>query len=200
MAKQPNYWLICGLALLLNIGVTFVLILGSADSFIPKTEEKVVEEIIIGSPEHFNFVTQGIDDLIADLKAKKEELAMREKRILELEERVNAEKDELIHLKKEIVEYREELTQSVLTLESSEEKNLKSLAVTYTNLSPEAAVAIFSEMDDVFVVKILSYMPTDAVAPIFQTMSAKIGKDGKMSERVARFSEMIRLTLNEKKK
>lgn len=193
MAKQPNYWLISLLAMLLSQAVLFGLILASTSKFVP-TPEEIVEEITIASPEYFDFFTQGIDDLANSLKDEQEKLSERERLIREQEKQLMLEKDEIKRIKDEIASYKDELGEKVFTLEESEEKNLKSLATTYSNISPEAAVNIFDEMDDVFVVKILSYMPTDAVAPIFQEMSK-----GPKSERVARFSDMIRLKTDNKK-
>lgn len=188
--NQPNFWLVSALGLLINLAVTFGLIMSKAHEFIPKTPEKIVEEVItIGSPEHFDFLTQGIEDLAANLKEEKKRLYERERLANELEERLAKEKDELLRLREEIASYREELTGKVFMLESSEEKNLKSLAVTYSNMPAETAVSIFSEMDDTFVLKIMSYMSVDVVAPIFQVMPA---------ERVARFTDMMRLKTDAK--
>jgi len=197
--RQPNFWIIGSLALLINLAVTFGLIVSKAHEFV-KTPEEIVEEVItIGSPQHFDFLTQSIDDLVANLQEERAKVEERERLMEDLEERLNSEREELIRLRSEIETYRDELASKVFELEASEEKNLKSLATTYANISPEAAVAIFAEMDDVFVVKIMSYMPVDAVAPIFQSMSRIQGEDGPMSERVARFSEMMRLKIDSKK-
>ena len=184
--------------MLIHLSVSFGLILSRVGEFVV-SPEKIIEEIVIGSPEHFDFVSQGIDELVEDLRLERQKVAERERQLIELEERINEEKAELKRPSGHIETYRNEISRKIFLLEEAEKKNLKSLATTYANISPEAAVTIFSEMDDVFVVKIMSYMPDDAVASIFQTMSRIQGEDGPLSERVARFSEMIRLKIDDNK-
>ena len=48
-------------------------------------------------------------------------------------------------------------------------------------------------MDDVMVVKILSMMKPDVVAPIFEEMSRTIGADGTLARRAALLSDRLRL-------
>ncbi|HQF38133.1 MAG TPA: hypothetical protein PK322_03350, partial [Opitutaceae bacterium] len=72
-------------------------------------------------------------------------------------------------------------------------KNLRSLAQTYSNLTPKAAVAIFAEMDDATVVKVLSLMKADAVGPIFEEMSKDKSEKNNQAQRAARLSERLRL-------
>lgn len=196
--KRTNFWIISIAAMLIHLSVSFGLILSRVGEFVV-SPEKIIEEIVIGSPEHFDFVSQGIDELVEDLRLERQKVAERERQLIELEERINEEKAELKRLSGHIETYRNEISRKIFLLEEAEKKNLKSLATTYANISPEAAVTIFSEMDDVFVVKIMSYMPDDAVASIFQTMSRIQGEDGPLSERVARFSEMIRLKIDDNK-
>jgi len=72
-------------------------------------------------------------------------------------------------------------------------KNLKSLSQTYSNLTPKAAVAIFTEMDDTTVVKILSLMKADVVGPIFEEMSKDKSEKNNQAQRAATLSERLRL-------
>ena len=88
---------------------------------------------------------------------------------------------------------RKEIGERVIEINTDETKNLRGLAQTYTNLTPKAAVAIIREMDDVTVVKILSLMKPDIVAPIFEEMSKTPDKDGLLSRRAAVLSEKLRL-------
>ena len=66
--------------------------------------------------------------------------------------------------------------------------------MTYSDISPTAAVAIFSEMDETICAKLLSQMKPDKVAAILQEMSAE-DKDETMVKRAARISDKLRLCL-----
>ena len=85
------------------------------------------------------------------------------------------------------------LSALVIEITADESKNLKSLAATYASLSPPAAVAILREMDDTTVVKILSLMKSDVVAPIFEQMAVTPGPDGTLAKRAGALSEKLRL-------
>lgn len=203
MKKKPSPWIIAIAALMSNLGVTFGLLLMNSASFVPFVPEEESDEIqieeIIGTPQYFDFFTQNIDQLVKDLEAEKEKLSSREASIAEMEARIRAEKEEMLRMRKEIEQFRNEFTNQIVEIKDEEMKNLKTLSTTYAAISPEAAVAIFNEMDDDFVVKLLSLMPTDAVGPIFQLMANSKDNSGPLSERAARFSEMLRLTVKEGK-
>jgi hypothetical protein len=81
----------------------------------------------------------------------------------------------------------------VVEIQGDELKNLKTLAATYSNLSPKAMLNIFKEMDDVSVVKLLALMKTDVVSPLFEEMSKQAASDPAMAKRVAQLSEKLRL-------
>ncbi|MGH8021181.1 MAG: MotE family protein, partial [Opitutaceae bacterium] len=75
----------------------------------------------------------------------------------------------------------------------SEQKNLKTLAATYTTLSPAAALAIFKEMDDETVVKILAFMKPDPVGLILEEMALTKDGEGTLAGRAADISNKLRL-------
>lgn len=88
---------------------------------------------------------------------------------------------------------RRDIASRVIEINADEAKNLRMLSQTYTSLSPRAVVAIFKEMDDITVVKILSLMKPDVVGPIFEEMSRTAGTDGPLARRAAILSEKLRL-------
>jgi flagellar motility protein MotE (MotC chaperone) len=88
---------------------------------------------------------------------------------------------------------RKEIADRVIEINTDELKNLRTLAQTYANLTPKGAVAIIREMDDVTVVKILSLMKSDVVAPIFEEMSKTAAIDAPLARRAATLSEKLRL-------
>ena len=88
---------------------------------------------------------------------------------------------------------RAEINRKVIEITADEMKNLKTLAQTYSSLSPKGAVAILREMDDTTAVKILSLMKSDVVGPIFEEMARTQGPDGPLARRAAILSEKPRL-------
>ena len=83
--------------------------------------------------------------------------------------RLASEEKELGKVRSDIDGLRKEIASRVIEISADEQKNIRTLSQTYTNLTPRAAVAIFKEMDDVTVVKILSLMKADVVAPIYMS-------------------------------
>ena len=137
--------------------------------------------------------TPEIEKLALELKSQRDGLKDREQAVAQREARLESEAAELARTRKEIESQRAEITQLLTVVGTDELKNLKSLAQTYAALSPKAAVAIFSEMDDPTVVKILSLMKADVVGPIFEEMSKAKGEKNNQAQRAAILSERLRL-------
>lgn len=138
----------------------------------------------------WDFWTLELESLAAELRARAAELDGRADLLRQHEARLTAERAELDKLRREIERQREEVRQLVSEVAAEELKNLRALAQTYANLSPRAAVAIFNEMDDTTVVKILALMKADTVGPIFEEMSRP---GDNQALRAARLSERLRL-------
>lgn len=141
----------------------------------------------------WDFWTIEIDNLASELKEEKGRLKKQSEALDQRAARLTAEQQELEKLRAGIEAMRKEIGEKVIEMNTDEAKNLRSLAQTYTNLTPRAAVAIIREMDDTTVVKILSLMKPDVVAPIFEEMSKTPDKDGLLAHRAASLSEKLRL-------
>lgn len=141
----------------------------------------------------WDFWTIEIDNLASELKEEKERLKRESELLGQRSARLDAERLELDKVRTSIEAMRKEIGEKVVEISTDESKNLRSLAQTYTNLTPRAAVAIIREMDDITVVKILALMKPDVVAPIFEEMSRTADKDGVLAKRAAVLSEKIRL-------
>lgn len=141
----------------------------------------------------WDFWTIEIDNLASELKEEKGRLKKQSEALDQRAARLSAEQQELEKLRASIEAMRKEIGEKVIEINSDEVKNLRILAQTYTNLTPRAAVAIIREMDDTTVVKILSLMKPDVVAPIFEEMSKTPDKDGLLARRAATLSEKLRL-------
>ncbi|MCX6945730.1 MAG: hypothetical protein NT173_13390 [Opitutales bacterium] len=128
-----------------------------------------------------------------DLKEERARLRQQAEQQDQRAARLAAEQRELDKIRAGIDGLRQQIADKVIEITADEAKNIRTLAQTYTNLSPRAAVAIFREMDDLTAVKILSLMKPDVVGPIFEEMSRTAGTDGPLSRRAAVLSEKLRL-------
>jgi flagellar motility protein MotE (MotC chaperone) len=140
----------------------------------------------------WDFWTIEIDNLTSELKEEKARLRQQADSLDQRAARIEAEKQELEKLRAEIAATRQEIDQRVIAINTDEAKNLRSLAQTYSTLTPHAAVAIIREMDDTTVVKILSLMKPDVVGPIFEEMAGSTA-DASLAQHAAVLSDKLRL-------
>jgi len=193
-----SFWVMSLLGLVLNILTTGLVIYRHKEELLEAGLHRD-DAALDGRAYFWDFRTREIEMLAVHLKTEIANMRKRKSALLEIEARAKAEKNELNKLREEIIAYRDELSDLIVQIEESEAKNLKSLAMTYTNISPQAAVSILSRMDDSLVVKILSLMKPDGVGPIFEQMASTQGEAGPMAERAAFLSEKLRLHLSAKK-
>jgi flagellar motility protein MotE (MotC chaperone) len=112
-----------------------------------------------------------------------------------LEAHLAVERQELDALKLEIERRHKALADQITIVRRNEVNNLRTLATSYSQISPEAAVAIFDAMDQTLVVKILSLMKPDIVAQILEELARKGVDDPAKIRKAARLSEELRLHL-----
>ena len=146
----------------------------------------------------WNFWTIEIENLANELKGERERQRKQAEQLDRREAQLAAETQELNKIRTEIEGLRQEIATKVVEVNVDELKNIRQLAQTYTNLTPRAAVAIIREMDDTMVVKILSMMKPDVVAPIFEEMSRAAGTDTALARRAALLSDRLRLVKSTK--
>lgn len=184
-------WGLGGLAVILSLGTTAGVIYKHRNELsVAQVPERVVVE---APPVLWSFKFQDIENLFDDLKAQRKRLEEREVELEKAGAQLASEKSELNKMRSEIELLRKELSDAIIQVQEQEYKNLKSLAQTYSNVSPQAAVTIFSEMDDAMAVKILSLMKADKVGGIFQEMAKHATKDAEVAKRAARLSDRLRL-------
>lgn len=142
----------------------------------------------------WDFWTIEIDNLSNELKEERAKLRKQAELQEQRAARLSAEEAELAKVRHEIEALRRDIAGKVVEISSDESKNVRTLAQTYTNLTPRAVVAIFKEMDDATVVKILSLMKAEVVGAIFEEMSRTMGADGvPLARRAAALSEKLRM-------
>lgn len=148
-----------------------------------------------GQPERpekpWDFWTLEIENLASELKDAKAALASREASVAAREQRLAADLQELAKTRKQIETLRSEVSGSMVEFEAEETKNLKTLAKTYSELTPKAAVGIMQKMEVTTVVKILYLMKSDVVSSILQEMGASA--DPELTKRAAEITDRLRL-------
>jgi flagellar motility protein MotE (MotC chaperone) len=141
----------------------------------------------------WGFWTIEMENVASELKEERARVKEQADQLTQREARLATERQELEKVRAQIEGLRREVATKVVEIESGEAKNLRTLAQTYTSLTPRAAVTIFRDMDDVTVVKILSLMKSESVAPIFEEMSRASAADPSLARRAATLSEKLRL-------
>ncbi|MDQ5980970.1 MAG: hypothetical protein QG602_3948 [Verrucomicrobiota bacterium] len=141
----------------------------------------------------WDFWTIEIDGLASELKEERARLQQQSEQLNQRAARLGAEQQELAKIRAEIEGMRAEIARKVIEINADESKNLRALAQTYATLTPRGAVSILREMDDTTVVKILSLMKSETVAPIFEEMAKTATPEGTLAKRAAALSEKLRL-------
>jgi flagellar motility protein MotE (MotC chaperone) len=115
-----------------------------------------------------------IDQLLQEIRHEKEDLAKREAELRELATRLQAERAEINTVTQRVVQLQSEFDQNVIRVREEELPSLKKLAKLYTSMTPEAVLAIFKEMDDQTVAKILRSMKESETAPLLEGMAKQV--------------------------
>lgn len=186
------------LAVALFFGVQTFLILG-VFSHQTETEPVRTAEIKPGEVARFywDFWTPEIDSFVEDLRAQHQVMEERKAELASLEARLEAESLELERTRQGLVALRNNLEMRIVEVGLTEEKNLKTLAQTYTNMAPESALKILREMDDDVVVKVMMHMKPDVVGAIMEEMARDSSDGGLLVKRAAILSNRLRLARRE---
>ncbi len=140
----------------------------------------------------WDFWTIEIENLSTELKGERDRLRQQQDLLDRRAVQLANEAKELAKVRTEIEVVRKNISEKIVEISADEAKNIRTLALTYSNLTPRAAVAILRELDDNTAVKIFSLMKPEVVSPIFEEMSRTAGADGLLAKRVAIFSEKMR--------
>ena len=193
MKFLTSAWGIAILGLLLNVATTLALLLPAIGTLI-QPEVGPPEKTAL-PPRMWNFKTEAVDQLIGDMKKEREKIETERKGMAGIQGQVAAERAELDKVRADVKSMQDEIDRRVVQIEEQELKNLKSLSQTYGAMNPPDAVAIFREMDENMVVKVLSFMKADRTGAILGAMGKAPDKPGSenMAKRAARISDKLRL-------
>jgi flagellar motility protein MotE (MotC chaperone) len=195
IARLLSPALVSALALLAGVAAGVLPLWRAADTLVAAA---LAARPPAGNPEEkakgWDFWTIEIDNLASELKGEKARLRQQAEQLELRSSRLAAEQQELAKVRAELEALRRDIEERTIQIGLDEAKNLRTLAQTYSNLTPKAAVTIIKELDDVTVVKIFALMKPDVVAPIFEEMSKGTGPEGVLlARRAAVLSEKIRL-------
>lgn len=191
--KSPAVAAAVGILLSVAVGVAMALRLLEPMMNRPDAPQKnpVTPEL---KERGWDFWTIEIDNLSNELKEERGRLRKQADLLEQRAARLAADEKELNKVRTEVDALRKEIGGKLIEISADEAKNLKTLANTYTPLTPRASVAIIRELEDGFAVKILSLMKTEVVSAIFEEMSKTAGPEGaSLAKRAALLSEKIRL-------
>ena len=191
LLQQPA--LVAVFSLLLGLAAGLLPFWRVSQQLVTQVRATLVTKAKVSKTQGWDFWTIEVDNLASELKEEKARLAKQAEQMDQRAARLNAEQKELEQIRTNVEATRKEIGEKIIEISADEGKNLRTLSQTYTNLSPRAAVAIIREMDDMTVVKILSLMKPEIVAPIFEEMSKTPDKEGLLAHRVAVLSEKLRL-------
>ncbi len=144
-----------------------------------------------GLAPSWNFVNPEADQLIAELKVQKKSLEKKEQQLNDLSLRLDAERAEINQATQSVHQLQMDFDKNVVRVREEETANLKKLAKVYSEMTPESAASVFSQMDDPSVIKIMVFMKDNEAAAILESMTKTGATEAK---RVAALSEGLRLT------
>lgn len=186
-------WFLAVLALALTLGTQYAALKLYWEELFPESAKVLILKQKDPSPLHWSFSSVEIDRLQRELREGMETVERRSRELDEYAVRVENDRIQVEEIKASVAKLRQDLMDSVIKLEATEVKNLKTLAKTYAVLEPAATVRIFGELDDPTVVKIMFFMKPEMVGELFQEMALQDAQDTKLVERAARLSDMLRL-------
>jgi flagellar motility protein MotE (MotC chaperone) len=138
-----------------------------------------------------------VDQLIKEIQTERDSLKKKAAELRELETRLASERAEINQITQRVAQLQMEFDQSIIRVKEEETPNLKKLARLYGTMTIEGASAILRELDDVVVVKVMSFMKEDQSAPLLEAM-AREGET--QAKRAANIAEALRKTVADKKK
>jgi AAA15 family ATPase/GTPase len=188
MKLLSSGWVVMLLGALLYLGTTTAVLLQNKAAFKPAAKpvagtNRPPPNVRGPSWEFFN---PDLEDMVKELKERKDALDAREKELNLYAARLKLEKDELSQITRQVEEIRKSLDESVIRIREDEQANLRKLAKNYAQMKAEA-IPVMAALDDVTLVKVLMFMKDAESAPIL-TQLAKID-----AKRIALVSERLRL-------
>lgn len=164
-----------------------------------KQEKKLKEKAEKEKVKLWDKQVKDFTGLLAHLEEAKQEQNLRKKQLDDLELQLKNEREALNVLKQSIEILQAEFEKRVITVEEAEIKNLKILAESYSNMTPESVAKIFAESEESSIIKIMHFLAPETLGAILQVMSKDIAKDKENGAKINHLLECFRLSEEVKK-
>jgi len=194
MAKiLQSPWMVSLLAMLLYAGST---VFFWRDPQLPRMqapadgEEPAIKAPYVNYGPSWDFSNPEVDQLVRELRQERAAIAARAKQLDDLAARLKAEQAELQNATQAVHQLQRDFDLGVTQVKADESTNLKRLARVYAAMEPEGASLILKQLDEVTVVKVLSFMKEDQIAALLTSL-ARAGEPEAI--KVAIISERLRL-------
>jgi flagellar motility protein MotE (MotC chaperone) len=142
----------------------------------------------------WRFRNPEFNEWVSQIQNEKERLSVREQELDEWQTRLNTELQEISTVTQMVCQLQSDFDKNVVRFKAQETDNVKHQAKLISAMSPEGAVAIFDQMSDDDVVRILFVMKPDEGSAILDTLS-KMGPDE--AKRAAILTERLHQVLPE---
>lgn len=182
-------WVAAVLGCLLYLGITFSLI--RPGNFTPPKAPPATIHSASDDPS-WKFKNPEINQWVEQMKVEKDAVATREQQLSEWEARLDAERLEITTVTQTVARLQADFDKSIVRMDAQQADNAKRQAKLVAAMSPDGAAAMFNEMPDDDVVRILYNMKADQASAILDTMS-KAGKAE--ARRAAGFTERLHQVL-----
>jgi chromosome segregation ATPase len=192
LLRSPLIALVLGVALSCATGLSWYW--QAATLLVAQAHARRAVAVQAAKPDKpWDFWTPEMENLERELKESKAAVAQREAAVAAREQRLASDQQELATVRQQVETLRTEFSQHILEVQAQEMGNLKNLANTYSLLTPKAAVAILSQMDDITVAKLLSLMKPEIAAALLEEISRTPGDNNANLKRAADLSQRLRL-------
>jgi flagellar motility protein MotE (MotC chaperone) len=184
------------LPLALSVGGAYVWFSKQAERFLrTAVEQRVLRQEACRPEKPWDFWTPEMENVAKELAEQRNAFARREAELASRETRIAAERKAVEEARAAVEKLRTEIDARLVQVHAQEQKNLKSLVATYSKLSPPAAVAIFKQMDDTTVAKLLALMKPEITTAVFEEYSREPGVDDANVRRVVELTQRMRLLM-----
>jgi flagellar motility protein MotE (MotC chaperone) len=142
----------------------------------------------------WRFRNPEFNEWVSQIQNEKEKLDQRQQELDEWQTRINTELQEITTVTQMVTQLQSDFDKNVVRFKAQETDNVKHQAKLISAMSPEGAMAIFDQMSDDEVVRILFVMKADQASAILDTLS-KNGPDD--AKRAAELTERLHQVLPE---
>lgn len=142
----------------------------------------------------WRFRNPEFNEWVSQIQNEKEKLDLREQELDEWQTRLSTEAQEISTVTQMVSQLQANFDQNVVRFKAQETDNVKHQAKLIAAMSPEGAVAMFNQMSDDDVVRILYVMKPDDASAILDALS-KMGDD--QAKRAALLTERVHQVLPE---